>query len=109
MSRFEHIILSYTQFTLYSNATIFTADPAQNRRLRLENDKLKSEIVRLKTLLENSTDGAVGGVDLSDSNSVGASSTDGGGVICGDRMEQELKLAKELISSELTFESPSFP
>lgn len=70
-----------------------------NQRLRIENERLKSEICRLRSLLENSPDGAVGGIDISDSNSIGASSTDGSAAIGGDRLENELKLARQQISS----------
>lgn len=68
----------------------------------MENEKLKSEILRLKSLLENSAEGAVGGIDVSDSNSIDASSTDGGSAVGGDRLEVELKAAKQQIASEYT-------
>lgn len=77
-------------------------DAQQNQRLRMENERLKSEINRLRSILENSPDGAVGGIDISDSNSVGASSTDGGGgsgAMGPERLEIELKAAKQQIAS----------
>lgn len=77
------------------------ADPAQNQRLRQENEKLKIEINRLKLMLENCTDGAVGGIDISDSNSLGASSTDGGSTVTADRLEIELRAARQQVSSKL--------
>lgn len=51
----------------------------------------------MKQLLDGSLDGAVGGVDLSDSNSMDAHSTDGSSSRI-ERLESELKLAKEQIS-----------
>lgn len=71
----------------------------------MENERLKSEINRLRSILENSPDGAVGGIDISDSNSVGASSTDGGGggssgALGPERLEIELKAAKQQIASK---------
>lgn len=57
--------------------------------------------MRLRKLLENSPDGAVGGIDLSDSNSCGdAQSTDGSGSASqqrADRLEAELRTAKNQI------------
>lgn len=47
-------------------------------------------------MFEYSEDGAVGGVDLSDSNSLDAHSTDGSSSRI-ERLESELKLAKEQI------------
>lgn len=71
----------------------------QTLKLKLENERLSTEIVRLKKLLENSPDGAIGGVgvDLSDSNSYDAHSTDGSGTRL-DRLEIELKAARNQIS-----------
>ncbi|XP_020712681.1 kazrin isoform X3 [Ceratitis capitata] len=70
-------------------------------KLREENERLSAEIHRLRKLLENSPEGAVGGVDLSDSNSGGdAHSTDGSGSIPQqrvDRLEAELRSAKNQI------------
>ncbi|XP_055920511.1 kazrin isoform X2 [Eupeodes corollae] len=69
-------------------------------KLRIENERLNSEIQRLRKLLENSPDGAVGGIDLSDSNSCDAHSTDGGGSSSRiDRLEAELKAAKTQITA----------
>lgn len=68
-------------------------------RLRLENERLAKELWRLKRLFEYSEDGAVGGADppLSDSNSFDAHSTDGSSSRI-DRLEIELKMAKDQIS-----------
>lgn len=74
----------------------------QTSKLRQENEKLASEISRLRKLLENSPDGAVGGIDFSDSNSFDAHSTDGSSSRV-DRLEAELKYAKEQISGKLLF------
>lgn len=51
--------------------------------------------------MESSTEGAVGGYEISDSNSVGASSTDGGSTVGPDRLEIELKAAKQQVSSTI--------
>ncbi|XP_037918589.1 kazrin isoform X3 [Hermetia illucens] len=67
-------------------------------KLRSENEKLAAEISRLRKLLENSPDGAVGGIDLSDSNSYDAHSTDGSSSRV-DRLEAELKVAKNQIAT----------
>lgn len=71
----------------------------QTTKLKAENERLSSEIVRLRKLLENSPDGAIGGVgvDLSDSNSYDAHSTDGSGSR-QDRLEHELKSARNQIA-----------
>ncbi|XP_037944720.1 kazrin isoform X2 [Teleopsis dalmanni] len=69
-------------------------------KLREENERLNTEISRLRKLLENSTDGAVGGIDLSDSGD--AQSTDGSGGTPQqrvDRLEAELRSAKSQIMS----------
>lgn len=65
----------------------------------MENERLTAEITRLKKLLENSPDGAVGGIDLlSDNNSFDAQSTDdSGGRV--EKLENELRISKELIQS----------
>lgn len=67
--------------------------------MRLENERLAKELWRLKRLFEYSEDGAVGGTDLplSDSNSFDAHSTDGSSSRI-DRLEIELKMAKDQIS-----------
>ncbi|XP_014103600.2 kazrin isoform X2 [Bactrocera oleae] len=81
-----------------SNTTNSADSPA---KLREENERLSAEIHRLRKLLENSPEGAVGGVDLSDSNSCGdAHSTDGSGSMPQqrvDRLEAELRSAKSQI------------
>uniref|UniRef100_T1GHV3 SAM domain-containing protein n=1 Tax=Megaselia scalaris TaxID=36166 RepID=T1GHV3_MEGSC len=68
-------------------------------KLKAENERLSTEIIRLRKLLENSPDGAIGGigVDLSDSNSYDAHSTDGSGSRL-DRLENELKSARNQIA-----------
>ncbi|XP_023303308.2 kazrin [Lucilia cuprina] len=72
-------------------------------KLREENERLNTEIHRLRKLLENSPEGAVGGIDLSDSNSCGdGQSTDGSGSNTQqriDRLEQELRSAKNQLMS----------
>ncbi|XP_053963017.1 kazrin isoform X2 [Anastrepha ludens] len=82
----------------HSNAATSADSPT---KLREENERLGAEIHRLRKLLENSPEGAVGGVDLSDSNSCGdAQSTDGSGGIPHqrvDRLEAELRSAKNQI------------
>lgn len=84
------------------------ADPAQNQQLRQENEKLKLEVNRLKLMLENCSDGAVGGIDISDSNSVDASSTDGGSTVAADRLEIELRAARQQVSSEFVVDIDRF-
>ncbi|XP_036331444.1 kazrin isoform X3 [Rhagoletis pomonella] len=82
----------------HSNASTNADSPI---KLREENERLNAEINRLRKLLENSPEGAVGGVDLSDSNSCGdAHSTDGSGGMPQqrvDRLEAELRSAKTQI------------
>ncbi|XP_067632781.1 kazrin isoform X2 [Eurosta solidaginis] len=84
----------------HSNASLNADSPT---KLREENERLNTEINRLRKLLENSPEGAVGGVDLSDSNSCGdAQSTDGSGSVPQqrvDRLETELRSAKNQIMS----------
>ncbi|KAJ6641775.1 Kazrin [Pseudolycoriella hygida] len=75
----------------------FDSDSAQSSKLRQENDRLTNEINRLKKLLENSEDGAIGGVYLSDSNSADAHCTDDKSRI--ERLESELKRAKDQITN----------
>lgn len=70
----------------------------QNLKLKQENDRLSIEIIRLRQMLDQSQDGAVGGIDLSeDTNSLEAGSTDGSPNKM-ERIEAELKLAKEQIA-----------
>lgn len=92
-------IFRVVTFTIQIVSNSLFLDSTQNQRLRMENDRLKTEICRLRSMLENSPDGAVGGIDISDSNSVGASSTDGNGVVGADRLEAELKSARQQIAS----------
>lgn len=73
-------------------------DSSQSIKLRIENERLSYEINRLKKLLQNSDDGAIGGVYLSDSNSGDGHSTDDKSRI--ERLESELKKAKDQIISE---------
>ncbi|XP_039442431.1 kazrin-like isoform X2 [Culex pipiens pallens] len=84
---------------LFKNGVKDLASP-QTTKIRHENERLTAEITRLKKLLANSPDGAVGGVDplLSDSNSFDAHSTDdSGGRV--EKLENELRISKELIQS----------
>ncbi|XP_037049199.1 kazrin isoform X2 [Bradysia coprophila] len=75
----------------------FDSDSSQSMKLRLENERLTYEINRLKKLLQNSDDGAIGGVYLSDSNSADGHSTDDKSRI--ERLESELKKAKDQITN----------
>ncbi|XP_073845663.1 liprin protein kazrin isoform X2 [Musca autumnalis] len=72
--------------------------PDSPTKLREENERLNAELHRLRKLLETSPEGAVGGIDLSDSNSCGdGQSTDGSSSNTQqriDRLEQELRSAK---------------
>ncbi|KAL9914583.1 liprin protein kazrin isoform 2-T2 [Glossina fuscipes fuscipes] len=72
-------------------------------KLREENERLNAEIQRLRKLLENSPEGAVGGIDLSDTNSCGdGQSTDGSGGNVQqriDRLEQELRSVRNQLMS----------
>lgn len=70
----------------------------QTTRIRLENERLTTEINRLKKLLELSPDGAVGGIELSENNSF-ETQTDEDNFCKMERLENELKIAKELIQS----------
>ena len=85
----------------YSICSFFSSDSPT--KLREENERLNAEIHRLRKLLENSPEGAVGGIDLSDSNSCGdGQSTDGSGSNSQqriDRLEQELRSAKNQLMS----------
>lgn len=75
--------------------------PADSK-LKQENERLAKELTRLKRLFEYSEEGgAVGGIDLlSDTNSCDAHSTDGSSSRI-ERLEAELKLAKQQISRRL--------
>ncbi|XP_058459377.1 kazrin isoform X3 [Malaya genurostris] len=83
---------------LFKNGVTDLESP-QTTKIRLENERLTAEITRLKKLLENSPDGAVGGIDLlSDRDSFDAHSTDdSGGRV--EKLENELRISKELIQS----------
>ncbi|XP_062553559.1 kazrin isoform X2 [Armigeres subalbatus] len=83
---------------LFKNGVTDLESP-QTTKIRMENERLTAEITRLKKLLENSPDGAVGGIDLlSDTNSFDAHSTDdSGGRV--EKLENELRISKELIQS----------
>lgn len=69
-----------------------------NRNLHQENLRMQNEIARLKKLLANSPDGAVGGVELSDDGETGddrvPTTKD------ANRLEIELRAAREQISSK---------
>lgn len=65
----------------------------------MENERLTYEINRLKKLLQNSDDGAIGGTYLSDSNSADGHSTDDKSRI--ERLELELKKAKDQLTSKM--------
>jgi hypothetical protein len=83
---------------LYFN--YFTESP-ETIKMKVENERLTTEINRLKKLLENSPDGAVGGIEMSD-NSFDAQSMDEGGNRI-ERLENELRIAKELITSRARY------
>ncbi|XP_055608212.1 kazrin isoform X3 [Uranotaenia lowii] len=83
---------------LFKNGVADLESP-QTTKIRLENERMKTEISRLKKLLERSPDGAVGGIELlSDSNSFDAHSTDDSGSRV-EKLENELRISKELIQS----------
>lgn len=71
--------------------------PGENDRLNLENVRLTNEVARLKSLLQDSSDGAVGGVELP---SEEESTHEERGPKDAKRLEFELRVAKEQISSE---------
>ncbi len=88
-----------SNFIFYLDTDTIITDSSQSIKLRLENERLTYEINRLKKLLQNSEDGAIGGVYLSDSNSAdGHSSIDDKSRI--ERLESELKKAKDQITSK---------
>lgn len=70
------------------------------RKLHQENLRMQNEMARLKKLLANSPDGAVGGVELSDDGETGddrvPTTKD------ANRLEIELRAAREQISSKNT-------
>uniref|UniRef100_A0A182QC21 SAM domain-containing protein n=1 Tax=Anopheles farauti TaxID=69004 RepID=A0A182QC21_9DIPT len=83
---------------LFKNGVTDLESP-QTTKIRLENERLSAEIARLKKLLENSPDGAVGGIDLfSESNSFDVHSAEDGGNRM-EKLENELRISKELIQS----------
>uniref|UniRef100_A0A9I3E1F0 SAM domain-containing protein n=1 Tax=Anopheles dirus TaxID=7168 RepID=A0A9I3E1F0_9DIPT len=83
---------------LFKNGVSDLESP-QTTKIRLENERLSAEITRLKKLLENSPDGAVGGIDLfSESNSFDVHSAEDGSNRM-EKLENELRISKELIQS----------
>ncbi|XP_035794057.1 kazrin-A-like isoform X4 [Anopheles albimanus] len=83
---------------LFKNGVTDLESP-QTTKIRLENERLSAEITRLKKLLENSPDGAVGGIEMfSDNNSFDAHSTDDSSSRV-EKLENELRISKELIQS----------
>lgn len=83
---------SFNTFSLYSVAET-------NRNLNQENVRLQSEIARLKKLLANSPDGAVGGIELSDGGENGDDRLPN--TKDANRLEIELRAAREQISSKI--------
>lgn len=77
----------------------FTESP-QTQQIRLENERLQAEISRLKKLLEGSGDGAVGGIDASDTSSYEVRDANEEGSCRIEKLENELRIAKELIQSK---------
>lgn len=80
-------------------------DSPRTQEVRLENERLQVEIAQLKSKLRE-PEGAVGGqnqnvsgLDLSDSNNFGISSIEKNNVRV-EKLENELRIAKELIQSE---------
>lgn len=90
----------YIIYILESQLILFLLpSDTQNQKLKQENERLTKEINRLRQMLDQSQQdfGAVGGIDLSeDTISLDAQSTDGSSNRV-DRMEAELKLAREQI------------
>uniref|UniRef100_A0A182PCT0 SAM domain-containing protein n=1 Tax=Anopheles epiroticus TaxID=199890 RepID=A0A182PCT0_9DIPT len=83
---------------LFKNGVSDLESP-QTTKIRLENERLSAEITRLKRLLENSPDGAVGGIDLlSQSNSFDVHSAEDSSNRM-EKLENELRISKELIQS----------
>ncbi|XP_040161137.1 kazrin-A isoform X9 [Anopheles arabiensis] len=83
---------------LFKNGVSDLESP-QTTKIRLENERLSAEITRLKRLLENSPDGAVGGIDLlSQSNSFEVHAADDSSNRM-EKLENELRISKELIQS----------
>ncbi|XP_049290247.1 kazrin-A isoform X4 [Anopheles funestus] len=83
---------------LFKNGVSDLESP-QTTKIRLENERLSAEITRLKKLLENSPDGAVGGIDLlSQSNSFDVHSVEDSSNRM-EKLENELRISKELIQS----------
>lgn len=89
-----------THFNITNSTIALNSNP--DSKLKQENERLNKELVRLKKLFEYSEEGAVGGVDLSDSNSFDAHSTDGSSSRI-ERLEAELKYAKQQISRKNNF------
>ncbi|XP_053677270.1 kazrin-A [Anopheles nili] len=84
---------------LFKNGVTDLESP-QTTKIRLENERLSAEITRLKRLLENSPDGAVGGIDmLSESNSFDVHSAEDSSGSKMEKLENELRISKELIQS----------
>ncbi|XP_055534532.1 kazrin isoform X3 [Wyeomyia smithii] len=83
---------------LFKNGVTDLESP-QTTKIRLENERLTAEITRLKKLLENSPEGAVGGIELlSDRDSFDAHSMDDSSSRV-EKLENELRISKELIQS----------
>ncbi|XP_033253369.1 kazrin-like isoform X2 [Drosophila miranda] len=82
--------------TSTSTANISSGGSALNAesgmKLREENDRLSAELVRLRRLLELSTDGAVGGVDPTEADARGNNGTAAQDRI--ERLESELRTVK---------------
>lgn len=64
---------------------------------------MQNEIARLKKLLANSPDGAVGGIELSDGGGGGAGEDCVPTTKDANRLEIELRAAREQISSKNSF------
>lgn len=81
--------------------SFFVSESPQTQQIRLENERLQAEISRLKKLLEGSGDGAVGGVDVSDTSSYEIRDLNEDSNCRIEKLENELRIAKELIQSKL--------
>ncbi|KAH8402444.1 hypothetical protein KR009_012015 [Drosophila setifemur] len=68
--------------------------PESSMKLREENDRLNAELMRMRRLLELSTDGAVGGVDPSPEADTAQSSDGGAAKERIERLELELRSVK---------------